>query len=234
MNQTALQVRKRLKEDFPFYSKHALKIRTKEGEVRPFVLNKVQNDLNTVVEDQLRTTGKVREIILKARQQGLSTYSSGWIYSRVSQEKAKKGLVVAHVAESTKSLFEMYKRFHNEVPAPLKPSTRYSSKRELTFDQLDSGLMVATAGGDGIARGETLQYAHLSEVAFWPNATAADNLNALSQCIPNTKGTAVFVESTANGMSGPFYELWQGAVNGTNGYYPFFSPWFDSPEYTIE
>ena len=39
------------------------------------------------------------------------------------------------------------------------------------------------------------------------------------------------MESTANGMSGVFYDLWRGAVNGSNGYIPFFSPWFDSDEY---
>jgi hypothetical protein len=91
--------------------------------------------------------------------------------------------------------------------------------------------MVATAGGDGIARGETVTHVHLSEVAFWPTATAADNLNALLQAIPNTRDTEVYVESTANGMNGVFYDLWMGAVNGTNGFIAFFSPWFDSPEY---
>jgi hypothetical protein len=92
---------------------------------------------------------------------------------------------------------------------------------------------VATAGGDGIVRGETLNFVHLSEVAFWPPATAADNLNGLLQSIPNESNTEVYIESTANGMSGVFYELWRGAVEGTNGFLPFFSPWFDSPEYRL-
>jgi hypothetical protein len=229
----ALAIRQRLKDNFPFYSEKAVRIRTKEGEVKPFVLNKVQIKLNALVEDQLRTTGKVRIVILKARQQGLSTYASAWNYWRLSHSKGKKGLVVAHIADSTKSLFDLYKRVHEEMPDALKPSTKYSSRKELAFDKLDSGIMVATAGGDGIARGETIQVAHLSEVAFWPNATAADNMNALMQAIPNTPGSSIFVESTANGMAGVFYDLWQGAVNGTNGFVPFFSPWFDSDEYRL-
>lgn len=231
-NKTNLRaIRKRLLDDFEFYAQHAVKIRTKQGEVRSLILNRVQKKLLKSIIEQYAATGKVRIIILKARQQGLSTFVHAWLYWFLSQHNAKKGLVVAHVADSTKALFDMYKRTHTEVPDLLRPSTRYSSRRELFFDVLDTALMVATAGGDGIARGETITHAHLSEVAFWPKATAADNLNSLEQSIPNTSDTAVFVESTANGMSGPFYELWKGAVDGSNGYIPFFSPWFDSDEY---
>ena len=53
----------------------------------------------------------------------------------------------------------------------------------------------------------------------------------MTQAVPNKKGTAIFVESTANGVSGIFYDLWKGAVDGTNGYVPVFIPWFMDPEY---
>ena len=234
MNQkvdAALAVRKRLRDDFTFYAKACINIRTKEGEVKPLTLNGPQQKLNELVEKQLAATGRVRVIILKARQQGFSTYVHAWLYHKLSQQKAKKGLVVAHVADSTRSLFDMYKRTHELVPEAVKPATKYSSRRELSFSALDTSLMVATAGGDAIARGETITHAHNSEVAFWPKATAKDNINAVLACIPDAKGTANFIESTANGMSGPFYELWCAAVNGENGFIPFFSPWFDSPEY---
>jgi hypothetical protein len=125
----------------------------------------------------------------------------------------------------------MYTRIHQECPEFVKPSTKYASRRELKFDKLDTSLVVATAGGDSIARGETLNNIHLSEVAFWPTATAKDNFNGLMKCVPNRRGTEVFIESTANGMSGIFYDTWQAAVRGENEFIPFFSPWFDTPEY---
>ena len=56
----------------------------------------------------------------------------------------------------------------------------------------------------------------------------------MTQAVPNKPGTAVFVESTANGVSGIFYDLWKGAVDGTNGYVPVFIPWFLDPEYREE
>ena len=70
-------VRKRLLTDFPFYSKASLKIRTKTGEIAPLKLNPAQKILQEAVDKQMKTEGKVRVIILKARQQGLSTYT-GW------------------------------------------------------------------------------------------------------------------------------------------------------------
>lgn len=230
-------VRKRLRDDFEFYALNCLKIRTKAGDIRSLRLNAVQKRLEAVIAQQMAIDGYARIIVLKARQQGLSTYTSGKVYHAVTHKQAQKALVVAHKSDSTRALFDMYKQFHRECPEFVRPSTSYSGRKELVFDKLTSAIQVATAGGDGIARGETLQLAHLSEVAFWPVATARDNFNALTQAIPLVPGSIVIIESTANGMSGNlFYELWNGAGDapgqpGTNGYVRFFSPWFESEEY---
>jgi hypothetical protein len=170
-------------------------------------------------------------VVLKARQQGLSTVIHAFLYWWLSQHSAQKCLVMAHEADSTTTLFDMYKRTHDNMPEMLKPSTRYSSRSELTFDKLDTALRVATAGGRGVARGETLQASHLSEVAFWPMAFAATNFNGLIQAVPEVDNTFVFVESTANGMTGKFRELWVGAVKGENSYFPFFAGFNETDEY---
>jgi hypothetical protein len=230
MTQDLVKVRKRFYDDFAFYAKHAVKIRSKDGQIVPLVLNRVQRRFVKLLISQTTATGRVRVIVLKARQQGLSTVITAFMYWWLSQHSAQKGLVVTHKADSTRALFDMYKRVHANVPEWLRPSTSYSSRKELTFDKLDTGLMVATAGGEGIARGEMLSHTHLSELAFWPSATAAENLNGILQSVPNTQGTAVFIESTANGFN-EFHELWGGAVEGKNGFTPFFAAWFESDEY---
>lgn len=225
------QVRKRLFQEFPFYAPAALKIRTKAGEIAPLKLNQAQQILDEAVQKQLKTNGKIRIIILKARQQGLSTYVGGYLYFAVSQQKARKSMVITHHADSTRALFDMTKRFHEHCPEILKPHTKYSSRRELSFDVLDSSYVVATAGGDSVGRGETLTHVHASELAFWPKSTAQDIWNGLVQAVPNTAGTAIFIESTANGVTGIYYDLWKGAVDGTNGFVPVFIPWFADPTY---
>ncbi len=226
-----LRTRKRLFTDFEFWAEHSCKIRTKAGEIQLLILNRVQKRFLKHIIAQLAATGRIRSVILKGRQQGLSTVVSAYLYWWLSQHSAQKGIVIAHVKDSTQALFDMYKRMHENMPELLKPKTRYSSRREIVFDVLDTGLMVATAGGDDIARGETLQCMHLSEVAFWPKTYAKKNFNGLIKALPNNDGTMSFVESTANGVTGGFYDLWQGAVSGVNGYVPFFSAWFESDEY---
>lgn len=231
MDKKLQAVRKRLLNDFPFYSKAALKIRTKEGEIAPLVLNPAQQILQDAIDKQMAEEGKIRVVILKARQQGLSTYTGGYLYFSVSQQKARKAMVIAHTADSTRSLYDLTKRFHENMVDVLKPHTKYSSRRELTFDILDSSYTVATAGGEAVGRGETLSHLHASELAFWPKSTAEDIWNGLTQAVPNTKGTAVFIESTANGMGNLFHNIWEGAVAGKNGYVPVFIPWFIDAEY---
>lgn len=233
MNDRAAEIRKRLRDDFRFYASKALQIRTKAGEIRSLNLNKAQMILHEAVERQVAEFGYIRVIILKARQQGLSTYVGGRIYHASSHRKGAKALVLAHKADSTRSLFDMVRRYHENVPPFIKPSTRYSSKKELWFDKLDSSYVVATAGGDAVARGETLTHIHASEMAFWPKSSARDIWTGLENACAKVPGTAIFIESTANGVSGLFYDLWMGAVDGTNGYIAVFIPWFIQDLYTL-
>lgn len=234
LNDKQKAARKRLFNDFEFYAAKCVKIRTKKGKIAPLVLNRVQKRFLEEVLQQWEETGKVRFVVLKARQQGLSTVISAFQYWWLSQRKAQKGLVMAHEGDSTTTLLDMYRRVHDNVPEIVRPSTKYLSRNELNFDKLDSGMRVATAGGRGIARGETLTFAHLSEVAFWPVAFANTNFNGLVQAIPEENDTFLFLESTAQGVTGKFYEMYQGAVRRDhlwNGYEVFFSAWFESDEY---
>lgn len=228
------ETRKRLLEDFEFYARKALKIRTKDAQIVPFVLNRAQRRFLDAILKQWQETGRIRVVILKARQLGLSTAWGGFMYWWISQHRATKGIVVTHKAEASTALFDMTKRFHTEMLPFLKPSTAKANARELKFDKLDSGYMIATAGADTVGRGETLQIAHLSEVGLWPKGKAREIMNGLLQAIPDVPDTFVAIESTARGMSGPFYEAWQGAVEGTTGFIPVFLPWFVDERYRVQ
>jgi hypothetical protein len=226
--------RKRLLDDFEFYAAKCVKIRTKKGKIAYLILNRVQRRFLDEILEQWERTGKVRFVVLKARQQGLSTVISAFQYWWLSQRKAQKGLVMAHEGDSTTALLDMYRRIHDNVPDIVRPSTKYLSRNELNFDKMDSAMRVATAGGRGVARGEMLTFAHLSEVAFWPVAFANTNFNGLVQAIPEENNTFIFLESTAQGVTGKFYEMYQGAARRDhlwNGYEVFFSAWFETDEY---
>jgi hypothetical protein len=121
---------------------------------------------------------------------------------------------------------------HDRMPALLKPSTKYDGKKELAFDKLDSSYRIATAGGDGIVRGDTVSVAHLSEFAWWPASSAKGNFSGLMDAIPNVPGTAVFIESTANSFN-LFYEQYEAARKGESLFEAVFLPWFWDDGYRL-
>lgn len=242
MTPDMLAARRRLFADFEFYAQNSLAIRTKEGAIALLKLKPAQRRLLAEIDRQLSTRGYVRIVILKGRQMGLSTFVGGWMYWWVSQRQAQKALVVTHEAKATKTLFAMTKRFHEKMPDILKPHTAYSNAQELVFDILDSAYSLATAGSESVGRSETITVAHLSEVAFWDKRIAQTNFSGLMDTVPTVPGTAVFIESTANGVSGVFYEQWQNACGFgrdekgnkiDSDFVPVFLPWFIEDGYSL-
>ena len=143
MDQRLRQVRKRLASDFEFYSKSALKIRTKAGEIKPLVLNPAQKILDDAVKKQLAAEGKGQDYHLES--QAARFVDLHWRVSllhSVSQQKAQKAMIVTHHADSTRALFDMTRSMHQHCPEILQPHTKYSSRRELSFDVLDSSFIV--------------------------------------------------------------------------------------------
>lgn len=232
MDDRKKRIRQRLKDDFEHFALKCLKIRTKSGAVEPFIMNKAQRYLHERLEDQLLEIGKVRALILKGRQQGCSTYVGGRFYHKAIHRFGQRVFILTHESEATKNLFEMVNRYHENCPALIKPHTGSDNAKELDFDILDSSYRVGTAGAKAVGRSQTLQLFHASEYAFWPNA---DEHNAgVLQAVPNSLGTEIIKESTANGMGNEFHQEWQKAEAGQGEYIAVFIPWFWQDEYRAE
>jgi hypothetical protein len=236
VDEKLLAVRKRLRDDFSYYAQHCLTIRTVEGNLqRLFPLNPAQQLLMDAMQEQMAGQGYVRVLILKARQQGFSTLTGAYMFSQVTQRKGAKAFVGAHDAETTEELFQMVHRYYENLPEIVKPSTKYSSKRELSFSKLDSAYEVANMGGKSVGRGFTLTHMHGSEVAYWPKSTQREIWNGVRQSVADVPGTFIALESTANGCSGLFYDLCQLALQGRlPGWKIVFSPWFLTERYQTD
>lgn len=220
------------RQDFLYYAPRCLKIRTKDGSVRPLKLNRAQRYLHEQLEAQRKDTGKVRALGLKGRQQGFSTYTEGRFYHRTSLNFGKRAVILTHQQASTDELFDMTNRYHEHCPEVMKPRTQAASAKELSFADLDSGYKVATAGSKGVGRGwGGVQYFHGSEVAFWPNAE--DHFAAVMQAIPNANDTEIILESTGNGVGNLFHSMWQEAERGQSEYVAIFVPWYWQQEYRL-
>jgi hypothetical protein len=229
MDEREKKIRQRLKDDFVHYADKCLKIRDKEGNISPFLFNKAQLHVHNIVEKQKRETGKVRVIVLKGRQQGISTYVGGRIFHQITHRRGVRAFILTHEADATDNLFEMSQRYYDNCPALIKPHAGTSSAKELTFDLLDSGYKVGTAGNKGVGRSGTNQYFHGSEVAQWPNAL--EHSAGVLQTVPSSPGTEIFLESTARGIGNYYHEQWQRAESGNSDYIAIFVPWFWQEEY---
>ena len=224
--------RQRLKDDFKFYARNCLKIRTKDKGLQPLILNEAQLYIHECLEEQVVKTGKVRAIILKGRQQGASTYVGGRFIHKTTHNKGVRAFILTHDGESTNALFEMTDRYYENLPKFVKPATSKSNAKELQFAALDSGYKIGTAGNKAVGRGQTLQYFHGSEVAFWMNAS--EHTKGIMQAVPDAPGTEVLWESTANGVGNFFHEQWKLAEKGLSEFIAIFVPWFWQSEYRKE
>lgn len=224
-------IRSRLRADFTHYATRCLKVRPKDprGGNVPLVLNKAQAYLHARLEDQRAATGKVRALVLKGRQQGISTYIGGRFYWRTTHGRGIRCFILTHEQDATDNLFAMVARYHENCPQIVRPNTGASNAKELYFDRLESGYAVGTAGTKAVGRSQTIQMFHGSEVAFLPNA--ATHFAGVVQAIPDLPGTEVVLESTANGVGGEFHERWQQAERGEGDYIAVFIPWFWQEEY---
>ena len=225
------------RENFSQFAEEQIQIITKDASQGfvPFKLNTAQQIITEKLNEQLKETGKVRAIILKARQQGISTYCAGRVFWKSYFSPHARSVVMAHDSATSDALFNMSKNLIKNMDGELSPKEQKSNAKEIIISSpAMSGDEVAsyrlyTAGSPEAGRGTTPTIAHLSEVAFWQHDEKI--LAGLFQGISQAAGTEVILESTANGAQGEFYRLWKGAVAGENEYLPIFLPWFLTPEY---
>lgn len=216
---------------YNYFAVACLKIKPKTGPVCALEFNEAQQFLDDVVELMLSMYGQVRIIIVKGRQQGLSTWVEGRGYWKAIHNPGTKVYILAHESAASKGLFNMAKRYHTNCPSELKPIVKKSNAKELIFNELGSEYEVGTANSPETGRSQTPQFFHGSEVAYWKHAKEISG--GLMEGIPEEPGTEVYLESTSAGPNGYFHNMWQGAcfpgdepAASWNGYWRVFIPWF--------
>jgi len=198
-----------------------LKIRGKNGSLRNLLLNRAQQDLE-------RSSAK-RNIVLKARQLGVTTYVAARFFISTISREGTLSVQVAHDQRSAEEIFRIVHRFLDNLPEQLRQGALVTSRanvRQIVFPMLDSEYRVETAADPNAGRGLTIHNLHCSEVARWPR-DVAETLASLRAAVP-PEGE-IFLESTANGAGGVFYDEWQHAPE--TGYTRHFFPWWWDDSY---
>jgi hypothetical protein len=106
-----------------------------------------------------------RDLILKSRQRGVSTFLQGDL-TRLHYTRTVSTATLAHDNTTTQRFRRMTDRFYNLFPATIRPERYYNNATVSTFPDFDSEAIIATAGNTDVGRGGTYTHIHLSECAF--------------------------------------------------------------------
>lgn len=229
-----------IKKDLYRFIENNLWIRSKSGDIVRFVPNKPQRCLIDYVVWAIKNNLPVRAIVLKARQMGLSTAIEAIGYWWITTNKNQTAIIIGHDDTSAKNLYMMFRRYYDNSNPVFKPTVRYNTRSDLSFEKFDetgrqvglgSVIKTATAGNTSAGRSDTVQFLHGSEVGSWENGEQL--IASLNQTVPLLPGTFIFLESTADGKGTYFHKEWVAATKGENNFKPFFFPWWLMDEYEI-
>lgn len=168
-----------------------LSIIDKTGQEIPFTLNAIQNKF---VE---QATGK--DIILKARQQGFSSFILAAFTKDFLLKENSLSVVVADIADNALDLLARVKHYIRsfEEKTGVKVPLKYNSKYELHNAANNARYIIGTAERQEFGRSKTITNLHFSEAAFY-NHLDKMLAGAESAVVPDGK---VVIETTANGFN---------------------------------
>lgn len=204
----------------------------KDGKRVPFRMNWAQEELVS----SLHTLN----LILKARQLGCTTFIQLLMLDACVFNPDVRAGTVAHDMDSAKVIFRDKVKFpYSQLPEQIKDKVPITADNatELLLGN-NSGISVDTSHRSG-----TLQYLHISEYgklcAKNPERAREVRTGALNTI---QAGQLVFIESTAEGQSGDFYEMCQraesdmrrGKALATQEFKFHFFPWQKEPSYAID
>jgi len=196
-------------------------IADKSGRDVPFMLNDSQRRL----DDELSG----RDIIPKARQEGISSYYlARWTALCLSQRNVR-AVVISHDALSTQRMLKKVHYFLENLRGP-KAVIKNASANEIVFGKTNSMFYIGTAGTKKFGRGDTITHLHCSEVAFWEQPLTL--LTGLFQAVP--KDGEIALESTGNGVGNYYHRTCMRAAIGQSRYRMHFFNWIEFSEYTLD
>ena len=194
------------------------------------------NDAQRMLLADLHT----RNVVLKARQMGFSTLIEILALDHALFIRDQEVVIIAQTDDAAKKLYRKKILFgYDNLPPAVREACPAVKRTE---------KMIVFANGSSIevtssARGGTPHFLHISEfgkiAATAPNK-AAEITSGSMQGVP--KSGFIFVESTAEGQSGPFYEMSKraeanrdaGKALGPLEYRFHFFPWWMDKGYQLD
>jgi len=180
------------------------------------------------------------DVILKSRQHGITTFVCIFFLDTCLFNSNVKTGIIAHNVETSEAFFRDKTKFaYDNLPEWLRKEipANTSSAKELSFPN-NSSIRIGTS-----MRMSTLQYLHISEMGKicrkYPERADEIISGSINTVHP---GQFVFIESTAEGAEGHFYDIVKKAQKKHEMETPltsldfkyFFFPWFHDTKNQID
>ncbi len=181
--------------------------------------------------------GRVRLLILKARQLGMTTGELiDWLDDCMFLEN-QTIVITAHKQDKQKEMFAKVKYAYDRLPEQIedpqrpwgirrKPKPLYNNINELYFPDNNSRIRVSLDSRSG-----TPSRLHLTELAF-----REDVEEMMTGTLPSVpKNAPITIETTANWVGGYFYEMWKSNEDSDNpAFHCIFLPRYTDDEYVSD
>jgi len=163
-------------------------------------------------------------IILKARQLGISTLTAGYALWMMTFHQDKNVLVIATKQEVAKNLVTKVRVMHANLPSWLKQRCVEDNKLNLRY--MNGSQIKAVSSGPEAARSEALSLLILDEAAF---IDKIDEIWTAAQSTLTTGGSCIAL-STPNGVGNWFHKTWIEAEEATGMFNPIKLHWTVHPD----
>ena len=163
-------------------------------------------------------------IVLKARQLGLSTLTAGYALWMMTFQQDKNILVIATKQETAKNLVTKVRVMHANLPGWLKQPCVEDNKLSLRYK--NGSQIKAVASSEESGRSEALSLLIIDEAAF---IDKIDTIWGAAQQTLATGGRALVI-STPNGVGNFFHKTWVDAENGVSDFNFIKLHWSVHPE----
>ena len=165
-------------------------------------------------------------IVLKSRQQGLSTLSAAYAVWLALFKKEQNVLIIATKLKVAQNFIIKVKSMIRSLPKWLVlPDIVSNNKQEIVFNHGSQIKAIPTSEDAG--RSEALSLLIVDEAAFVRNF---DTIWTGIYPTLSTGGRAIIL-STPNGVGGQYHKLYTDADAGLNEFNPIKIIWHDNPEY---
>ena len=162
-------------------------------------------------------------LVAKSRQLGVTSFALAYSLYLTHTEPDTVCMIMSYSLDTVDIVFKKLKAMYDDLNPSVKIKDVANNRKELILENR-SRIICCVCGSKDAARGSTLRYVHLTEVAFMDDEKLKNQLVAIEAAL-RPDGQMV-LESTSKGMN-MWFELWMKAVNGESQYKPFFFSWLD-------